>query len=90
MSTTKPPDIDLGQYKFGWHDPAHYVFEPKRGLNADVVREMGSQQMNGIEWNQALRAARVPIHNPPLLNRRPRRDFGPTAKKPQGGASAPR
>ena len=40
MSTTKPPDIDLGQYKFGWHDPAHYVFEPKKGLNPDVVREI--------------------------------------------------
>ena len=40
MSTVKPPDIDLGQYKFGWHDPANYVFEPKRGLNADVVREI--------------------------------------------------
>ena len=40
VSTVKPPDIDLGQYKFGWHDPANYVFEPKRGLNADVVREI--------------------------------------------------
>ena len=40
VSTIKPPDIDLGQYKFGWHDPANYVFEPKRGLNADVVREI--------------------------------------------------
>ena len=26
MSTIKPPDIDLGQYKFGWHDPANYVY----------------------------------------------------------------
>ncbi|HSI30736.1 MAG TPA: hypothetical protein VK951_05340, partial [Miltoncostaeaceae bacterium] len=42
MSTVKPPDIDLGQYKFGWHDPANYVFEPKRGLNADVVREISA------------------------------------------------
>ena len=59
MSTTKPPDIDLGQYKFGWHDPANYVFEPKRGLNADIVREI-SFIKGEPEWMTKfrLRAAR--------------------------------
>ena len=42
MSTAKPEiDIDT-TYKFGWHDPANYVFEPKKGLNADVVRDRAS------------------------------------------------
>ena len=54
MSTVKPPDIDLGQYKFGWHDPANYVFEPKKGLNADVVREI-SFLKGEPEWMLAWR-----------------------------------
>ena len=46
MSTAKPPDIDLGQYKFGWHDPANYVFEPKRGLSGSAtVRQLGPNVM---------------------------------------------
>ena len=60
MSTVKPPDIDLGQYKFGWHDPANYVFEPKRGLNADVVHDSGldgtftviKEPRQGVSWWQ--------------------------------------
>ena len=49
MSTAKPEiDIDT-TYKFGWHDPANYVFEPKKGLNADVVREI-SMIKNEPEW----------------------------------------
>ncbi len=40
MSTPKPElDIPTG-YQFGWHDPANYVFEPKKGLSPDVVREI--------------------------------------------------
>jgi len=38
--SSKTPDIGIGPYQFGWHDPTNYVFEPKRGLNADVVREI--------------------------------------------------
>ncbi|MDP8961044.1 MAG: Fe-S cluster assembly protein SufB, partial [Actinomycetota bacterium] len=30
----------LGQYKFGWADPEHYVFEPKQGLSREVVEEI--------------------------------------------------
>jgi Fe-S cluster assembly protein SufB len=27
-------------YRFGWHDPEHYVFQPKKGLNEEVVEEI--------------------------------------------------
>ena len=54
MSTAKPEiDIDT-TYKFGWHDPANYVFEPKKGLSADVVREI-SQLKGEPEWMLAWR-----------------------------------
>ncbi|WP_334145012.1 Fe-S cluster assembly protein SufB [Rhabdothermincola sp.] len=60
MSTVKPPDIDLGQYKFGWHDPANYVFEPKKGLNADVVREI-SMLKGEPEWMTKFRLRSLEI-----------------------------
>ncbi|MFN2555367.1 MAG: Fe-S cluster assembly protein SufB [Nitriliruptorales bacterium] len=30
----------LGQYQFGWADPEHSVFEPKKGLSREVVEEI--------------------------------------------------
>jgi Fe-S cluster assembly protein SufB len=37
MATT---DLDLGRYKLGWSDVEEYIFKPKKGINADIVREM--------------------------------------------------
>jgi len=37
MATT---ELDLGRYKLGWSDPEEYVFKPRKGLNADIVKEM--------------------------------------------------
>src|SRR6266536_933531 len=31
-----PENVDLGAYKYGWHDTVAPVFEPKRGLSHDV------------------------------------------------------
>ena len=60
MSTAKPEiDIDT-TYKFGWHDPANYVFEPKKGLNADVVREI-SMIKNEPEWMTKFRLRSLEI-----------------------------
>jgi Fe-S cluster assembly protein SufB len=70
VSTVKPPDIDLGQYKFGWHDPANYVFEPKRGLNADVVREI-SFLKSEPEWMTKFRLRALEI-----FERKPLPDWG--------------
>jgi Fe-S cluster assembly protein SufB len=33
-------DLDLTRYKLGWSDEENYVFKPRRGLDADLVREM--------------------------------------------------
>ena len=41
--------IDLGKYKLGWHDTQSYVYEPKKGLNQDVVREI-SHHKSEPEW----------------------------------------
>jgi Fe-S cluster assembly protein SufB len=41
--------IDLGKYKLGWHDTGQYVYEPKKGLNEDVVREI-SHAKSEPEW----------------------------------------
>jgi len=38
--TTVASGLDLGRYKLGWSDAVDYVFEPKKGLNEDVVREI--------------------------------------------------
>ena len=32
-------ELDKG-YRFGWHDPEHYVFQPKKGLSEAVVEEI--------------------------------------------------
>src|SRR3982075_1719605 len=38
MATT---ELDLGRYKLGWSDVEdYYVFKPKRGISADIVKEM--------------------------------------------------
>jgi Fe-S cluster assembly protein SufB len=39
---TKAEDLQLGTYKYGWHDEGRPVFEPKRGLSEDVVREISA------------------------------------------------
>ena len=43
MSTTTPPALEeIGPYKYGWSDPTHYKFEPKKGVSPDVVREISA------------------------------------------------
>jgi Fe-S cluster assembly protein SufB len=37
---TRAEDLQLGSYKYGWHDENKPVFEPKRGLTEEVVREI--------------------------------------------------
>jgi len=41
--------IDLGKYKLGWHDTEQYVYEPKKGLNEQVVRDI-SHAKSEPEW----------------------------------------
>ena len=41
-------------YRFGWHDPSNYVFEPKRGLSEEVVEEI-SYLKSEPEWMRKFR-----------------------------------
>jgi Fe-S cluster assembly protein SufB len=48
--------VDLGKYKLGWHDTPQYVYEPKKGLNEQVVREI-SHHKSEPEWMTKFRLA---------------------------------
>src|SRR5437016_122395 len=41
-------------YRFGWKDPAHYVFVPKRGLSEEVVEEI-SYLKSEPDWMRKFR-----------------------------------
>ncbi len=41
--------IDLGKYQLGWSDAESYVYKPKKGVNADVVRDI-SWHKSEPEW----------------------------------------
>lgn len=49
-------EVDLGGYKLGWHDTEQYVFKPKKGINADIVREI-SWHKSEPEWMTNFRLA---------------------------------
>ena len=49
-------EVDLGSYKLGWHDTEQYVFKPKKGINADIVREI-SWHKSEPEWMTNFRLA---------------------------------
>jgi len=51
MATT---DLDLGRYKLGWSDTVDYAFTPRKGLDADVVREI-SWWKGEPEWMTTFR-----------------------------------
>src|SRR6266704_1708462 len=41
-------------YRFGWHDPEHHVFVPKRGLSEEVVEEL-SYLKSEPDWMRKFR-----------------------------------
>jgi len=51
---TKAEDLQLGTYKYGWHDESKPVFEPKRGLSSDVVEEISALK-DEPKWMRDLR-----------------------------------
>ena len=71
MSTTTPPDLhDIGPYKYGWHDARTSVFEPKKGLSADVVREISALK-GEPEWMTKFRLRSLEI-----FDRKPMPNWG--------------
>src|SRR5437764_10703833 len=57
MATT---DLDLGRYKLGWSDKVDYIYEPKKGLNEDVVRHI-SESKGEPEWMMKFRLRALKI-----------------------------
>ena len=51
---TRAEDLQLGNYKYGWHDESKPVFEPKKGLSADVVEEISALK-DEPKWMRDLR-----------------------------------
>jgi Fe-S cluster assembly protein SufB len=49
-----PENVDLGAYKYGWHDPVRSVFTPKKGLSHDVVEEISAMKQEP-EWMRTFR-----------------------------------
>src|ERR671935_2485541 len=56
MATTQEEHLkELSKgYRFGWHDPEHYVFQPKKGLSPEVVEEI-SFLKSEPEWMRKFR-----------------------------------
>jgi Fe-S cluster assembly protein SufB len=52
--------IDLGRYSLGWHDDIEYAFEPKKGLNRDVVEEISSMK-GEPDWMRRFRLRALEI-----------------------------
>jgi Fe-S cluster assembly protein SufB len=43
------PDIDLGQYKYGFSDPENYHFKSRKGLDEEIVKQI-SEMKEEPEW----------------------------------------
>ena len=55
MVAVKPDLKELEQgYRFGWKDPQHSVFTPKRGLSPEVVEEI-SELKSEPDWMRKFR-----------------------------------
>ena len=52
--STRADDLQLGSYKYGWHDDSKPVFEPKRGLTSTVVEEISALKSEP-RWMRDLR-----------------------------------
>ena len=52
--STRAEDLQLGSYKYGWHDESKPVFEPKKGLSSDVVEEISALK-DEPKWMRDLR-----------------------------------
>lgn len=57
MEHTTPPISDLGdsyEQRWGWHDPEHVIFKPRKGLDQDLVEEI-SWLKSEPDWMRAFR-----------------------------------
>jgi Fe-S cluster assembly protein SufB len=48
------PDIDLGQYKYGFADPENYAFKSRKGLDREMVEQISHMKLEP-EWMRDFR-----------------------------------
>jgi len=44
MVATPKPQLDFGDYQYGFRDEEDYVFKSKRGLSKEVVEEISHKE----------------------------------------------
>jgi Fe-S cluster assembly protein SufB len=49
MVATPKPQVDIGEYQYGFRDEEDYVFKSKKGLNREIVEEI-SKMKGEPEW----------------------------------------
>ncbi len=55
MADTKTtPDLEIGEYKYGFHDPENYKFKSERGLTRAIVSQI-SEMKNEPAWMRDFR-----------------------------------
>ncbi|MBI2168388.1 MAG: Fe-S cluster assembly protein SufB [Actinobacteria bacterium] len=52
--------VDLGRYQLGWHDEIEYAFQPKKGLNREVVEQI-SEMKGEPDWMRKFRLRALEI-----------------------------
>ena len=57
---TTRPQIDLGPYKYGFHDPERYIFKAPKGLTRELVEEISSIK-GEPEWMRRFRLRALEI-----------------------------
>ncbi|MBM7643238.1 Fe-S cluster assembly protein SufB [Streptococcus loxodontisalivarius] len=67
----EPKPIDLGEYKYGFHDDVTPVFVTERGISPDVVRAM-SKEKGEPEWMLDFR-----LKSLETFNKMPMQEWGP-------------
>ena len=67
----EPKPIDLGEYKFGFHDDVEPIYSTGKGLNEAVVRELSAAKEEP-EWMLDFR-----LKSLEAFNKMPMQDWGP-------------
>ena len=67
----EPKPIDLGEYKYGFHDDVTPVFSTGKGISEDVVRAMSAEK-GEPEWMLEFR-----LKSLETFNKMPMQEWGP-------------
>ncbi|MCH7989736.1 MAG: Fe-S cluster assembly protein SufB, partial [Planctomycetes bacterium] len=55
MSTDTAPDVEIGDYQYGFHDPTdQYTFMSRKGLDVEIITQI-SEMKNEPAWMREFR-----------------------------------